>query len=310
MWFFEYAYRISYLLIYFQNRCRPSFCPPGEVWLRCRCVEFLKNVSGMPVLLALEATPKIENAFSLDDQKMSRFLTALRKALQTIANHTSAKVGALFDHDGKYYLAIAIVHSDPGHGTKTTIKPYMTYLDPSQYFEMKVSKVVFSVKLNPKVKLWIEFDVKNRKNVIKAQQLKNLTLIYTDSGIIDSDARHLGMFQPLSELLYCTQVQLNETEFIEKDGILTINTTQPSFSVSDYNKISPTQVWVCANQYLRKSKTSGSTSTCWSYFVTILCFNIVDLLRSLRWIWQKPADSIHIWLYCLSLSWENKRNMT
>ena len=126
----------------------------------------------MPVILALEATAKIENALSLDDQKMSRFLTTLTKALQTIANYTSAKVGALFDHDGKYYLAIAIVRSDPGHDIKTTIKPYMTYLDPSQYFEMKASKVVFTVRLNPKVKLWIDFDVKNRKTIIKAQQLK------------------------------------------------------------------------------------------------------------------------------------------
>ena len=218
-------------------------------------------------MLVLEATPKFENAFSLDDQKMSRFLTALTKALQTIANHTSAKVGALFDHNGKYYLAIAIVRSDPGHGIKTTIKPYMTFLDPSQYFEMKGSKMVFTVRLMPKLKLWVEFEVKNRKNVINAQQLKkpmdNLTLIYSDIEVMDADGRHLGVFRPLSELLYFTQVQLNETEFIEKDGILTINTIQSSFSVSDYKRMSPTQVRVCANQYLRKSKTSGSTSTCW-----------------------------------------------
>ena len=243
----------------------------------------------MPVMIPLEATPKLGDAFSLDSQRLTSFLTALTKALQSIADHTMAEMGALFDHESKYFLAIAIVRTNPGHHTKTTIKPYMAYLDEPKYFEIKSSKMAFTVRLVSKVNLWMEWNDTAGETIMKAEQLNKLTdkltLIYFNSYIFyRGGVTEFGHFQSLSNLLYCSQVQLNDTEFIEKDGILTINTPKASFTVSDYYRVTPTQVRVCADQYLQKQRTSGSPPTCSSQHVFLLFFTtlVLDLHGNVR----------------------------
>ena len=247
----------------------------------------LKTLAGVPVMIALEVTPKLQNAFSLDDQNMTPFLTALAKGLKGIADdHISAEVIALFANGDKYHLAIAIVSSDSGHDIKTALKPFMSYLDLSKHFEMRGAKMGFIIRLVEKVNIWVENDAAERKKVIRVQRVKkntdNLTLIFPDTEIDATGYGRFRHFVALSELLYCTQIQLNETEFTENDGILTINTTKPPFSVSDYRKMSPTQARVCVSQYLRNSKPSHSTAVQLSYLVIMLYLSTVVILFRLR----------------------------
>ena len=36
---------------FFQNPCRPSYCPAREIRAGCRCIQPLRNLTGMPVVL-------------------------------------------------------------------------------------------------------------------------------------------------------------------------------------------------------------------------------------------------------------------
>ena len=52
-----------------------------------------------------------------------------------------------------HYLFIVILQSDPGHGIKSTMKPFITYLDTNGILEFNVGIMLFSAVLTSKTVL-------------------------------------------------------------------------------------------------------------------------------------------------------------
>ena len=108
--------------------------------------------------------------------------------------------------------------------------------------------------------------------------------VYANDVIMGYDII-VGKYQVLSPLLYCKQLQLNEAEYYQKPGLITVNVTISTFSIFDFYKIPPSQVRVCVEDYLRKSKgkenkTSGKAVSEVSYGLFISTFVIVMLVLS------------------------------
>ena len=60
-------------------------------------------------------------------------------------------------------------------------------------------------------------------------------------------------FQILSPLLYCRQLQLNDSEFVEEDEQLTTLLTPKNITLIYYIRVSPSEVRVCADYYMDAS---------------------------------------------------------
>ena len=148
------------------------------------------------------------------------------------------------------------------------MKPFMKYLDTQQYIYLSMpnSAVPYDVTLTSLVSMWIDYDKDLKRQVFRAADLKlkthKLTPIYSNSTTLDEN-RHLarGMYQVLSPLLYCIQVQLSGSEFFLKGGSVNTNTTSPIFTVPYYYMVKPGQVRVCASQYIRKLRNVGTKAS-------------------------------------------------
>ena len=93
------------------------------------------------------------------------------------------------------------------------------------------------------------------------QESSKLVQVYINDDTLPYDiAGGIGSYQSLSRLLYCNQLQLNETEYFMSSGMATVNVTDPMIFISDYYKVSPSQIRVCVDAYLRKSKGKTKTS--------------------------------------------------
>ena len=187
--------------------------------------------------------------------------------IEAIAEHSSAEVLATFREEnatGQNYLSILILRSDLGHGTKKTMLPLMRFMDTGNTVEVNIRKLgSFSAHLTSSVALWTEADLTSGHWKFIAQDMKlpynKFNQIYDTPLTVDM---WRGTYQILSRLLYCTQVQLNVREYFERSGLIVVNVTSLTFSISDYYKIPPaqTQVRICADEYLQANKEMGMAS--------------------------------------------------
>ena len=248
-------------------------------------------MSGLPVLLKVNLAASLGKSNLLTNTQLRMMHKALTKILQTIAEHTTAEIATTFQQENmtdQSYLCIVIVRSDPGHDTKLTMKPFMNYLDTEETLQINAGKFVFSTTLTSKVLLWTELDEMTKVWTFKAQNIEKTSNefvnVYANDAIMRSEIK-LGRYQVLSALLYCKQLQLNEAEYYQKPGLITVNVTISTFSIFDFYKISPSQVRVCVEDYLRKSKgnenkTSGKAVSKVSYGLFISTFVVVMLVLS------------------------------
>ena len=243
-------------------------------------------MSGMPVLLAVNVTARLDQTKPLTDMSLRKLHNALTKSLQAVAEHTTAEIATTFQPDNAtsgHYLCIVIVRPDTGHGTKIVMKPFTKYLDTDEALTVQVDKYVFTVDLTSKVVLWTGKDEATRARVFHArdmvQSTKEFVRVYVSDVIMESDIGR-GIYQSLSKLLYCIQLQLNETEYFDRSDLVIVNVTAPTFPIFDYFKTSSSQVRVCADAYLRKSNGNEETSSM-SYRLVIACFAIVIVVNIL-----------------------------
>ena len=225
----------------------------------CHCIQLLKNLSGMPVLLKVKITSRSIPSYPLTDAQIRKLHTSLKRTILAITQNTTASIGATFQQENDY-LCIVSVRSDPGHDTKLTMEPFIKYLDTDDKLEVNVGKLAFSVTLTSKIALWKERNETTYATIYKAQDMEHPTSkfvqVYADNVNIFSWLSH----QPLSRLLYCTHLQLYDTEYFERSGLIIVNVSVPMFSISDYYKVSPSQVRVCADEYLQASKGKNKRS--------------------------------------------------
>ena len=251
----------------FQKMCRTKYCPFGDFRAVCECFPALQNYSGMPILMKVNLTSKLDTNVTFSVRQLKQLQTALAQKVKSIAKDSRADVMLTYRQENvrvHSYLSILMVHSDPGHDTKTTMAPMMKYLDTDEELEVSASQVPFSVAMTTSIALWPEYTHATKQWTFPVLDMKSPQItfsnIYENDKMINEILQ--GDYQDLSRLLYCKQVQLNNAEYFERSGLIIVNITSQQFAISDYYKILPTQeqVRVCADEYLKASNGSRKAS--------------------------------------------------
>ena len=251
----------------FQNLCRPLYCSSGEIQAGCHCIQPFRQLSGMPVVLMAKVTSRQDGPDSLTSGQLRKLHTALEKALEAIAVNTTLKIATTLQLENATsltYLCIAIAYSDQGTDTKLAMRPFLRYLDTDEVLGLNVGKPHLSAILTTNARIWTEAD--GIWGTFKAccldQRPNQLVQVYVNKDVVNSDNIGYGIYQPMSRLLYCKQVELNQTEHsITYSGILIINATEPMIAISDYHPVSASRVRVCADMYIPKTHEMGKGST-------------------------------------------------
>ena len=220
----------------------------------------------MPLLLKLKVFPEPGKYFPTTENQIRKLHKALQKTIQTTTEQITAEIIATFQQEKAitpYHLYVLIVRTKPGYDTKETIKPFLNYFENRKHFKVISSKTTFLVILTNTVLFWTEQITGMDGKLVASFRAKEiegdhpLTKTYTKQDIIKT-VTGKGHYQVFSPLLYCMQVQLEENEFSEKDGLITLNISTSSVSLLDYYRVSNSQARVCADQYLQQSTDLGN----------------------------------------------------
>ena len=246
--------------------CRPLYCAAGDIQAGCRCIQPFRNLTGMPVVLMAKVTAREVGPDSLTSGQLRILQTALKGALETTAVNTNAEIATTLRQEnvtGLTYLCIVIARSDPGLDTKLAMRPFLHYLDTDDVLKLKVGKFDFAAALTTKARLWTDQD--STSGSFKAccldQKPNSLVQVYASKETINSGNMGFGIYQSMSRLLYCRQLELDQTEhFMMNSAIVKINVTEPMIAISDYYPVSPSRIRVCADMYAQKALGNGKKS--------------------------------------------------
>ena len=230
-------------------------------------------VFGMPVLLKLKVTAEPGSLYPSTDVLAAQFRKALQKAVQTSIAHVSVEIHASFrprNMTNSYYLYVTIIRSDDRYDTKKTIKPLLAYLQADVFLKVKSNGNKYSVGLVSE----ILFNSTNDRIMSALDPKSRIEFDFEFSNDKDGFTIH-KLYQELSPLLFCKQVQLNESEFTERHGQIIINTTSMVLSVPDFYLTAEMQARLCADQYLSSPLLSfGNTNDLIMMSLMALCFCI------------------------------------
>ena len=226
----------------------------------CQCVQPLKKIYGMPVLLTIKLVPQTNDLVSLERKQISKYHTTLKSILRAITENIFVEFIGLFEckADPKdYFLSLVVIRSFPGHDSKATIKPFLDHLENKKMANMKMKRITYSVKLTSSARFWKEFNGPLDRPIPHftdlAATVHNYTVLFSANDI---HKVYDQKFQALSPLLYCQQIQLNHTEFEERNGRLNTLLTPKNITLSYYNRVSPSEVRVCTDHYIYKHQRS------------------------------------------------------
>ena len=213
----------------------------------------MKNLSGMPVQLALKIASENQQMSDITEKQMLALHAAIEKRLFKIVRHASVEIFATFKQEtdsNTYFISAIRLISNLGHDTKLTVKPFLKYQHTNEKLHIQIKNKPYSIELTDRVRFWVDHEAKTY--ICKDHDaLDNIsTLVYLDETLRRS-SRH-RYYQVLSPLLYCLQVKLEGYEFEESDGVVTINSTSPSIAVYNYYKVAPGQIRICVDDYFPK----------------------------------------------------------
>ena len=213
----------------------------------------------MHVLLKIKVSSKSEKINPLTETQIRKLQTSIKRNIISLVDFITIEIGATFGLKNDF-LIIGVLQSDPGHDTKLTIQPLIKYLDTDKRNEVKVGKLTFSATLTSKIALWKERNKTTYATTYKARDMEipagTFELVYKDNKIMQA----FDIYQPLSRLLYCKQLQLNDTEYFERSGLIIANASASRFTTYDFYRVTPTQVRVCTDSYLQALKGKSQLS--------------------------------------------------
>ena len=204
----------------------------------------------MPVLLKFKVRPEPGSQFPTTDAQAAEFRKALQKAVRNAIGHISADIVSSFrqaNGTNSFQLFAVIIRSNFGHDTKETLRPLLGYLDDDDVFlKVTSSKNRYLVEIGNKIKL---SSVHNK--LVSAFDLQTQTELILDYSSIDHYGNYgLGIYQEFSRILFCKQVQFDNSQFTERNGQVYINATPSVLIVSDFYQTVGKYVRVCLDQYL------------------------------------------------------------
>ena len=122
----------------------------------CHCVQLMKPLSGMPIVLTIKVIPQDGNLTALDDKQITKVHVSLRKQMHHISENISVDFLSMYEIKTEledYFLSLVIVRSNPSHDTKDTMKPFLDYLDQNR-FKLANKPDSYYGKLTSRVRLW------------------------------------------------------------------------------------------------------------------------------------------------------------
>ena len=132
------------------------------------------------------------------------------------------------------------------------MKPFLDYLDNDKRFEMHFKQMTYSVKLTSRIRHWTEIDASSSNIEIHPHlvdldsDVQNQTELTASNGLRRAYSQQ---FQMLTPLLYCMQIQLNDTEFKEENGRLVTLFPSRNITVSYYRRMLPSMWRVCVDHH-------------------------------------------------------------
>ena len=247
--------------------------------VNCRCIQPFKRIYGMAVLLAIKLIPRANRLPTFASSQIQKYRKSLKKILHGISENITVDLIGLLEckaNASEYYLSLVIVRSLPGFDTKQAIRPFIEYLDNKRRnVRIVVAQRTFTFHLTSRVRLWAWNDPE--KDILLSD-LRDLDVPLLSHNVLFKSNGFEEVFdqvyQVLSPLLYCPQIQLNNTEFEEHDGYVIILGTSRDLTLSYYRRTSQTTIQVCVDHYMRKSGKSAVVKISHSTF----CIFIVWIL--------------------------------
>ena len=224
----------------------------------CRCVQLIKPISGMPILLTIKVIPRDGNLTPLDDKQISKVRTSLRKRMRDISENISIDFLTMYGIKTdlqEYFLFLAVVRSFPDNDTKDTMKPFLEYLDKKR-FEIAYNRNSYYGKLTSRVRLWEQNNGTGWHQ--KLQDLESKIRVQKEIfSTLGTGAAYGQSFQTFSPLLYCNQIQLNDTDFEVRDDGLIVVANSRKIELPYFRLVPPSLVRICADRYINENKSAG-----------------------------------------------------
>ena len=237
--------------------------------------------------LRLKVEPQAGQTLPSTEAKRRKMRIALRKILSTTSKGNDVDIYATFTSTNSsrpYHFVIATVTSTPGNDIKEATKPFLDYLDDSNFMEISFDKTKLMARLTNRVEFWY---VQDGTNFFKAKEIKGnleLTRIYLKESLRKPTSftwmLKEGIYQILSPVLFCSQVQLDGNEFQEKDGMIQVNTTALTTPIYDYIRIDDNHVRVCVEDYLQPPTSVSSGTGQNLQTIALLCLSIINVISN------------------------------
>ena len=110
------------------------------------------------------------------------------------------------------------------------------------------------VELTNVIELWKDSRMLHASSIDDNTQLE---LICENNQVIKGLVRKV---QELSPLLFCKQVQLDQSEFTETGAIVNVNTSSAQYQTVNYYHTTMNMVRLCADEFVNAQITSSDTS--------------------------------------------------
>ena len=263
----------------FQHICRRVYCPIGDFMIECRCVQLLRQLVGMPVLLTVKVIPRSGNlGKSLTEKQIPNYHKALVRTLQTISENIDVDCIGLFEcksSSNDYYLSVVLVRSHHGNDTRETMKPFLEHLDNDNMLKLNFIRRTYSVGLTSRIRMWTQLKALHDQGTFTSlvdldSEVNNPTELFSST---EMHFTYSQAFQVLSPLLYCKQIHLNNTEFAEKDGRLIAVVPPRNITLSCYRRMPQSTARVCIDHYMNNPKNMGLQTRGTSVKIICLCIH-------------------------------------
>lgn len=224
----------------------------------CGCVPFALNVTGISVALKLVVKEVRGKKIPTSAGSIKRMASALAKTLTEKCDGLRVDIAAVFMYqssEDERLWCIARVYTIQGYDTKSSVRNLADHLEGPPFSQLTFANNVIEIRLSNNISFWRDI---NRD--LAAKDLFNnatLKLLYQNEAMNDR-TYGLSLYQELSPLLFCKQVQLNESQFSERDGIVTLNVSSVVYDTVNFCHVTQSQIRICAAEFL-KAFTASST---------------------------------------------------
>ena len=212
----------------------------------------------MPFLLSIKVQPT--KRALLQQQDADDFMTlsaAIRKALGKRYKQIQFETMAIFYNNvtaHAYQLHIFRAREEQGYDAKSSFKELAEAVEGPPFLRLVSGNYSYEAKLTNRITVWT--DPLGEKRANDTGNDLELQGVYMDDGLWLS----LRMSQELSRLLYCQQVELNDTEYSEKQGVVTINVTSSvDYQTTHYYHTATDKIRICTADF-REAFTVTSSS--------------------------------------------------